>query len=76
MGDPVLESPTDDHTDRVLIEVGDVGGGFDDTAGEEAGALVDQVGGGEGVGEDEVVQTGDTTESIQRDGTDFSEMSA
>ena len=65
MSDPVLESATDDYTDCVFVEVGGVGRGFDDTAGGEAGVLVDQVCGGEGVGEDEIVQTGDTTKNIQ-----------
>ena len=66
MGDvPALESAADDHAEGVCVDVFDDGGGFDDAAGDEASLLPGQLGGGESVGEDEVVQARDTAESIQ-----------
>ena len=67
------ESATDDHSESVKVEVLDVGGGFDDAASDEASLLPDQISGAEGVGEEIVVQARDTTEPINRDGTDFVE---
>ena len=67
------ESATDDHSESVEVEVLDVGGRFDDAASDEAGLLPDQISGAEGVGEEIVVQARDTTEPINRDGTDFIE---
>jgi hypothetical protein len=67
------ESAADDHAKSVGVDVLDVGGGFDDAASDDAGLLPDQLGGGERVGEDVVVQARDTTEPINRDGADFVE---
>ena len=68
---PTPESATDDHTKGVWIDLRDVCGGFDDAASDKTGLLALQLGGGEVVGEDEVVQTGDPAETVQRDGADF-----
>lgn len=68
---PAPESAADDHAEGVGVDVPDVGGGFDDAASDEAGPLLDQLGRAESVGENVVVQTRDTTEPIDRDGTDF-----
>ena len=71
---PAPESATDDHAESVGVDLLDIGGGFDDAASNKASPLPDQLGGGEGVGEDVVVQTRDTTEPINGDGTDFTKM--
>ena len=65
------ESAADDHSKSVGVEILDIGRGFDDTAGNNAGLPLDQLGRGERVGEDVVVQTRDTTQPIKRDGADF-----
>jgi hypothetical protein len=65
------ESATDDYAESIWVDVPDVGGGFNDAASDEAGPLPDQLGRGEGVGEDVVIQTRDTAEPINRDGADF-----
>lgn len=70
---PAPESAADDHAEGVGIDVLDAGGGFDNAASDEASPLPDQFGRSEAVGENIVVQTGDTTEPINRDGTDFTE---
>jgi hypothetical protein len=61
---PALVSPTDEHPEGVAIDVLDVCGGFDDAASDKASLPLDQLGGGETVGEEEEVQTGDTTEGV------------
>jgi hypothetical protein len=68
---PSPESAADDHAECVRIDILDVGGGFDDAASDDAGLLPGQLGGTERIGEDVVVQTRDTTEPIDRDGTGF-----
>ena len=76
MGDiPALESPTDDYTESVCIKSFDAGRGFYDAAGDKVGIPPGQLGRGEVVGEDEVVQTRDTAESIQGDGTSLRNVS-
>ena len=70
---PAPEGTADDHAEGVGVDLGDVGGGFDDAASDEASLLPDQLGAAEGIGEDVVIQTRDTTEPINRDGTDFTE---
>ena len=59
-GVPAPESPTDDHTEYVRVNVPD-----DDAIGNKVSSLPGQLGGGKCVCEDEVVQTRDTAESIQ-----------
>ena len=72
MGDITTpESAADDHAESVGVDALDIGGGFNDAASDDAGLPPGQLGGGEGVGEDVVVQTRDTTEPINRDGTEF-----
>ena len=68
---PAPEGTADDHAEGVGVDLGDVGGGFDDAASDEASLLPDQLGAAEGIGEDVVIQTRDTTEPIDRDGADF-----
>ena len=66
MGDvPALENVADNHTEGVCVEIPDSGGGFDDAAGDKASLPFDQLGGCEGVGEDEIIQTRDTAKRIQ-----------
>ena len=69
--DSSLEEASDEDAESVGIEVPDVGGGLDDAASDKASPLLHQLGGGEGVGEEVVVQTRDATETINRDGTGF-----
>ena len=61
---PAPESSADDDPEGVGVDVVDVSGGFDDAASDEASLPLDQLGGRETVGEDEVVQAGDTTEGV------------
>ena len=71
-----LESATDQHPHGVGIKTTpNVGRGFDDTASHKASLLLRQPAARECVGEDVVVQTGDATKPIDRDRTDFVQMS-
>lgn len=58
------ESTADNHAESVGVDVPDVGRGFDDAASNKTNSLPGQLGGAEGVGEDVVIQTGDTTQPI------------
>lgn len=65
MGDiPAPECATDEDAEGVGVDLLDVRRGFDDAASDEAGLLLHQFGRAEGVGEDVVVQTRDTTEPV------------
>ena len=71
-----LEGATDQHPHGVGIQATpDVGRGFDDTASDKASLLIRQPAARERVGEDVVVQTGDATKPIDRDGADFVQTS-
>ena len=60
----------DDHPEGVAVDVPDNGGRLNDAAGNKTDPPSDQLGGTERVGEDGVVQAGDTTEDIQRNRAD------
>ena len=66
-----FESPADDHTESVVIDALDNGRGFHNAARDKASLPIGRL--RRGVGEDEVVQTGDTAEGIHRDGAEFVE---
>ena len=73
---PTPESVVDDHAESVVVDECDIGRGFDNTASNKTSLPPGQFGGGEGVGEDVVVQTRDTAKPVNRDSTDFVEKSA
>ena len=71
-----LESATDQHPHSVGIKAtSDVSRGFDDAASHKAGLLLRQPTARERVGENVVVQTRDATKPIDRDRTNFTQMS-
>ena len=71
-----LESATDQHPHSVGIKAtSDVSRGFNDTASYKAGLLIRQPAARERVGQDVVVQTRDATKPIDRDRTNFTQMS-
>ena len=62
---PAPESATGDNAESIWVDLLDGGGGFNNATGDKASLSTEQLGGGEGVDEDEVVQARDTTEAIQ-----------
>ena len=70
VGVPAPENAADDYPKAVGVDILNNGRGFNHTTSNKIGLPPGQLGGAECVGEDEVVQAGDTAESIQRDCAD------
>ena len=72
----IFKGAADQHPHSVGIKAtSDVSRGFDDTASYKAGLLIRQPAARERVGQDVVVQTGDATKPIDRDGADIVQTS-
>ena len=68
----IFKGAADQHPHSVGIEATpNIGRRLDDAASDKASPLIRQRAAGEGVGEDVVIQTRDTSNTIKRDGTGF-----